>query len=89
MKSRFKIAIFYVVLFAVIILAAASLWRSIPQEKLVYSNIIELFRNERVEQFEVDEDNNLTMAVRVTLADGTEGQSVVTYRLRSLDLFIA
>ena len=89
MKSRFKIAIFYVVLFAVIILAAASLWRSIPQEKLVYSDIIELFRNEKVQQFEVDEDNNLTMAVRVTLADGTEGQSVVTYRLRSLDLFIA
>ena len=88
MKHGFKIAIFYIVLIAIILVATASLWNSIPQEKLVYSDVVELFQDERVEQFEIDEDNNLTMVVRITLADGTEGQSVVTYGLRSLDLFI-
>ena len=88
MKNGFKIAIFYIVLIGVILIATASLWDSIPQEELVYSDIIELFTNEQVKKFEVDEENNLTMAVRVTLQDGTEAETLVTYQLRSLDLFI-
>jgi len=88
MKNGFKIAIFYIVLIGVILIATASLWDSIPQDELVYSDIIDLFRNEQVKKFEVDEENNLAMAVRVTLPDGTEGETLVTYQLRSLDLFI-
>ena len=88
MKNGFKIAIFYIVLIGVILIATATLWDSIPQENLVYSDIIDLFRAEQVKRFEVDEENNLTMAIRVTLPDGTEGETVVTYQLRSLELFI-
>ncbi|MBQ4606744.1 MAG: AAA family ATPase, partial [Clostridia bacterium] len=47
-----------------------------------------MFRNEQVRQFEVDEDNNLTMLVRVTMNDGTAGEAYVTYQLRDLDLFL-
>ncbi len=88
MKNGLKIAIFYIVLIGIILVATASLWQSIPQETLVYSDVKEYFYNEQVKKFEVDEENNLTMAVRVTLTDGTEGEAYVTYKLRSLELFI-
>ncbi|MBE6541805.1 MAG: ATP-dependent zinc metalloprotease FtsH, partial [Ruminococcaceae bacterium] len=88
MKNGFKVAIFYIVLIGIILISTASLWSSIPQEKLVYSDVVELFKTEQVKRFEVDEENNLTMAVTVTLQDGTEGEVIHTYRLRSLDLFI-
>ena len=35
MKHGFKIALFYIILIAVILVATASLWKSVPQEKLV------------------------------------------------------
>jgi energy-coupling factor transporter ATP-binding protein EcfA2 len=51
-------------------------------------DIIDLFRNEQVRQFEVDEENNLSMIVRAALPDGTEGEGFVTYKLRDINLFI-
>ena len=69
MKNGFKIAIFYIVLIGIILIATASLWNSIPQDKLNYSNVVDYFVNEQVKEFTVDENNNLTMTLRVTLAD--------------------
>ncbi len=88
MKNGLKIAIFYIVLIGIILIATASLWNSIPQESIVYSDVVDYFNNEQVKKFEVDEDNNLTMVVRATLSDGTETEAYVTYKLRNLDLFI-
>jgi len=88
MKNSFKIALFYIALIGIIIVATASLWQSIPQEKLVFSDVVELFRNEKVKEFQVDEDNNLKLTVRQPLSDGTEGTAVLNYELRSLDLFL-
>ncbi len=88
MKNSFKIAIFYIALIGIIIVATASLWQSIPQDKLTFSDVVELFQKEQVKEFMVDEDNNLTLTVRQTLADGTEGTGILTYELRSLDLFL-
>ncbi len=88
MKNGFKIAIFYIVLIGIILIATASLWGTIPEETLLYSDIVELFRNERVKEFQVDEENNLSMNVRVTLQDGTEGEAYVTYKLRDINLFL-
>ncbi|MBQ7921537.1 MAG: ATP-dependent zinc metalloprotease FtsH [Clostridia bacterium] len=87
MKSSFKIAIFYIVLIGILIVATASLWYKIPQESLVYSQVVELFQNEQVRKFEVDEDNNLTMLVRVTAQDGTEGEATLYYKLRDVTMF--
>ncbi|MBE6569134.1 MAG: ATP-dependent zinc metalloprotease FtsH [Ruminococcaceae bacterium] len=87
MKSSFKIAIFYIVLIGILIVATASLWYNIPEENLVYSQVVELFQNEQVRKFEVDEDNNLTMLVRVTAEDGTEGETTLYYKLRDVDMF--
>ncbi|MBR4205186.1 MAG: ATP-dependent zinc metalloprotease FtsH [Clostridia bacterium] len=88
MKHGFKIALFYIILIAVILVATASLWKSVPQEKLVYSRVIELFRDEKVEQFEVDEDNNLTLILRDVRDDGTPVQTSASYKLRSVELFV-
>lgn len=87
MKNSLKIAIFYIVLIGIIIVATASLWKSIPQESLIYSDVIELFQTERVKRFQIDEDNNLTMAIRQVLEDGTESEAIVTYQLRDVEMF--
>ncbi len=88
MKNSFKIALFYIALIGIILVAVTSLWHSIPQEKLEFSEVVELFQKEQVKEFVVDEDNNLTLTVRHTLSDGTEGEAKLTYKLRSLDLFL-
>jgi len=88
MKNGLKVAVFYIVLIGIILVATASLWNTLPEDELVYSDIIDLFNNEQVKRFEVDENNNLTMALRTTLSDGSEGEKIITYKLRSLDLFI-
>ncbi len=88
MKNGFKIAIFYIVLIGIILIATASLWGTIPEETLLYSDVVELFHNERVKEFQVDEENNLSMFVRATLQDGTEGEAYVTYKLRDINLFL-
>ena len=88
MKKPIKIAGFYILLIAVILVATAFLWDSIPQDKPVYSDIITMFQSEQVKEFTVDENNTLSMTVRVTLDDGTEGEKYVTYKLRDLGLFV-
>ncbi len=88
MKNSLKIAIFYIVLIGILIVATASLWDNIPEEKLVFSQVVEMFQNEQVRQFEVDEENNLTMLVRVATPDGTAGETYVTYQLRDINLFL-
>ncbi len=87
MKNSFKIAIFYIVLIGILIVATASLWNSVPTESLLYSQVVDLFKNEQVREFKVDEDNTLTMVVRVTNKDGTEGEATLTYQLSDLDMF--
>ena len=87
MKNSFKIAIFYIVLIGILIVATASLWNSVPTDSLLYSQVVELFKNEQVREFKVDEDNTLTMNVRVTNKDGTEGEATLTYQLSDIDMF--
>ena len=84
-KSNLKVIIFYIVLIAVIVIATASLFSSAGQSGRVYSDIRELFLEERVSEFVVDGNNNLTMYVR----GEKEGDPVerVTYKLRDISLF--
>ncbi|MBR5528373.1 MAG: ATP-dependent zinc metalloprotease FtsH, partial [Clostridia bacterium] len=51
-------------------------------EKLKYSEIIELFKDEKVSEFEIDNSNKLI----ITLSDDEKTQ--ISYKLRSLDLFL-
>lgn len=87
MKNSFKIAIFYIVLIGILIVATASLWNSVPTESLLYSQVVDLFKNEQVREFKVDEDNTLTMNVHIMNNDGTEGETTLTYQLSDIDMF--
>ncbi len=88
MKNSLKITIFYVVLIAILIVATASLWDNVPEESLLFSDVVELFHNEQVRQFQVDEDNTLTMVVRTKTTDGVATEAMLSYQLRNLDLFL-
>ena len=87
MKNGLKTALIYVALITVVLFAASSLWSSIPEDDIVYSEVVELFKDEKVKEFKVEE-NNLIMTVRVTANDGTESEVTKTYELRSLELFV-
>ena len=88
MKSNLKIAIFYILLIGVIIIASTALVRSVPTEEITYSDIISLFENERVKAFVIEEDNTIKMTVRVVQQDGTEAEAYVSYQLRDINLFL-
>ncbi len=80
MKKNLKLAIFYVVMIVVII---ATLWFLLGDmksgDKLVYSDLVELFTNEEVKAFEVDDKN----VVRIEKHNG----EVVQYQLRDFTVF--
>ena len=88
MKNNLKIAIFYILLIGVIIVMATALLHTAPDDKLSYSEVIQLFENEEVKSFVIDEDNVLEMAVRVKGTNGTESERLVTYELRDINLFL-
>ncbi len=87
MKSNLKVIIFYIVLIGVIIFATAALFDSASGKDLAYSDIVKYFKEEKVIEFVVDGDNVLTMKIRETLADGSEGESYVEYKLRDISIF--
>ena len=68
-KSNIKIILLYIVLIAVVIFAANALLSGMnTATKLSYSEIIELFKNDEVKEFKVEENGKLT----VTKLDGTK-----------------
>ena len=79
MKSNLKIIIFYVVVIGIILIATATLFSNMQQDPVVYSEIVELFLNEQVRIFEIDDRNNLLIL--------THSNEKVSYRLRDLGLF--
>jgi len=88
MKSSLKIAIFYILLIGVIIIASTALLQSVPSDEVTYGDVLQLFENEQVKKFVVEEDDTITMLIRVVQPDGTEGEATVTYALRDINLLI-
>ena len=94
MKNHLKTILFYVLLIGVIIAVVASIFRGTENEKLVLSDVVEYFEDDRVTHFVIDEEYNLTMTVIKVDSDGAlikDGDKWVTeeksYRLQSLSLF--
>ncbi|MBQ7721256.1 MAG: AAA family ATPase, partial [Clostridia bacterium] len=81
MKNSYKILIFYIVLIAVILIAATAMFNRSSSEKLIYSDIVTKFKNEEVKVFELDDTNTLTLK--------TQDGQVYTYRLRDISIFYA
>jgi len=88
MKKLLKQTIIYIVIFAAVIVLVYALWFRTAPDKLSYSDVLDLFKTERVEEFEVDK-TTLTMLVKQVDTDGNlTGKSVeISYKLRSFELF--
>jgi len=83
MKNSVKVIIFYVALIAVILFAASSLLGG-DGNKATSNDIVNYFKNEQVEKFNIDGNNIL----KLTLKAGNDPK-VVEFELRSLDWFEA
>ncbi len=79
MKNNAKIIVFYLVLIAAILIAASALFSEPASDKLMYSDIVDLFENEQVDSFVVKQNNDLILQTK----DGKTRE----FTLRSLDLF--
>ncbi|MBR2346789.1 MAG: ATP-dependent zinc metalloprotease FtsH [Clostridia bacterium] len=91
-NSNLKIIIFYIVLFAVVILALSFMFNKNGEDKVTYSQIVDYFKSDRVAEFVVDDDFYIEMKVYELDADGnvlTSGDTkTIGYQLQSLGLFV-
>ena len=76
-------ALTFIFLAIVMLVCAAYLWRSnSPAEPLEYSEVVQMFKQEKVESFTVS-DNTLTMHLR----EAVHGSTTAVYELYDFDLF--
>ena len=91
-NSNLKIIIFYIILFAAVILALSFMFNQNGEEKVTYSQIVDYFKSDRVAEFVVDDDFYIEMKVYEIDADGnvlTSGDTkTIGYQLQSLGLFV-
>ncbi len=90
MKKNSKTIIFYVVLIAVFILASNFLLDQKNEDKRNYSDIIELFEQEKVKSFEIKSDDTIVIQTHEVLnEDGTlkENSKEISFRFRDLSIF--
>ncbi len=81
MKNNIRVIAFYLVLFVGFIFAASYIIGTEEPEKLTYSEIIELFREEKVESFEVSNKDVLKLYLK------DDPSEYITFPLRSVLLF--
>ena len=62
-KSNFKILVFYVLLFAAIIVALSVMFNQTTTDAVTYRDVVNYFKNDAVVEFVVDENNYITMKV--------------------------
>ena len=96
-KGNLKVIIFYIALIAIIFIAVfAMLGSNTAQEDIKFSNIIDYFEEDRVKEFELSNENVLTLVVYktdklgvLTPADvaGVPTEKI-SYKLRDASIFI-
>ena len=85
MKKNSKLILFYILLTVGIILALWLMFDSMEaSDKMVYSDLVEMFQKEEVKSFEVDDENVIVIVKRGP--NGEDGE-VVTYQLRDFAVF--
>ena len=96
MKKHLKSILFYLLLIGVIIAVVSMIFQSTEEEKLILSDVVGYFEDDRVQEFVIDEDYYLTMTVIKVDANGVpllkaDGSGFETetkgYQLQSLGLF--
>ena len=78
--SNLKALIAYVVIIGLIIFVVSRMFSSGQKDSLKYSDVVTLFKEEKVESFEIDDDNVLTMKLKDQTAK-------VAYELKDVDYF--
>ncbi len=96
-NSNIKIIIFYVLLFAAIILVLSFMFNQPDQEAITYSDVVGYFKDDKVAEFMVDNDNYIEITLYETDANGAfvldaNGNKIVSankvgYQLQSLQMF--
>lgn len=79
MKSNRKMLIFYVVFILLVVFAASMVANEGTNTKITYSDIVDYFKDEKVDSFVIDEDNVITLKLK----DST----TVKYRLKDFYIF--
>ena len=75
---------FYVLILVLLLATIYTMTRDKASEPMVYSEILDLFENEKVKAFSLDTDGNLTLELKTPLADGSD---IVTYSVGSYSVF--
>ena len=95
-NSNLKIIIFYIVLIAAVILALTFMFNPKEEEQPGYSDIVSYFKDGRVTEFVVGNDNVLTMKL-ISLddngepkldANGNKQTETVSFKLHSVNAFV-
>lgn len=79
MKSNRRMVILYVVFILIVVFAASMFANQDMSKNVTYSDVIRLFKEEKVTSFLVDEENNVILK----LADNSK----VTYKLKDVHFF--
>ncbi len=96
-KGNFKVIIFYIALIAIIFVAVfAMLGNPTNQEEVLFSDIMHYFEENRVQEFEVSNENIITLVVYKTDKTGVLAPEDVlgvptekiSYKLRDVSIFI-
>lgn len=89
-KNGFKIAVWYVALIAVVIVAISLLFNSGSSKKdIKYSDVINYFKEESVESYIVNYNKGLVeMTVKTTTDEGKEVREKFNYKLADIDAFL-
>ena len=88
MKSNLKTILLYVVLVAMILVTGTLVLGATEKEETVFSDIYDLFVEEKVRTFTVNQDAELVLMVRSdTDPDNEDKDSKVTFRLLDYEMF--
>ena len=96
MKKHLKSILFYLLLIGVIITAVSFIFQSAEEEKLLLSEVVTYFKEDRVQDFTIDEDYYLNVTVIKALgpdgkplanAAGVVETEIKGYQLQSVGLF--
>ena len=82
-RNRARQIGFYVLIAMLLIATIWAMTRRSATETLTYSEVIELFENEKVEKFAIDTDGNLTMDLR----EEYKGSKTYTHRVGAFSIF--
>ncbi len=82
-NNRSRQAGFYILITVLLVAVIYSMTRSADKTEIVYSEVVDLFRAEKVESFSIDTDGNLTMKLR----ENYKGSDRITYRVGTISIF--